>query len=219
MGEDLLQDTYNGESLRLYCDKLAKRDKRIKGILGEIGYPPFWHRDPGFKSLVMIILEQQVSLASAFSTYQKLETLLKEISPGRVLGMSDAQFKSCGFSRQKMSYVRGLAEELEAGRLDLDTLNNLDITSLRKELLNIKGIGNWTVDVYLLSCLHKLDVFPIGDLALIKSMIQAGFIKDSDSKESIQRRVMRYKPYRSIFTIILWFRYIKVNNIKIQFDL
>ncbi|MBU2510397.1 DNA-3-methyladenine glycosylase 2 family protein [bacterium] len=212
-------DTFGKEDLNDLCDLLAAKDKRIKQILIEFGYPPFWHRNPEFQSLVMIILEQQVSLASAFSTFQKLKEKLVDITPENIQKMSDDDFKTCGFSRQKKTYVEGLADEVANDRLNLEQLKSEDAGTIRKKLLKIKGIGNWTVDIYLLSCLHKLDIFPIGDLALIKSMVQAKIIKETDSKEDILRKTEKLKPYRSIFTIIMWHRYIKSNNIQVQFDL
>ncbi len=210
---------YTRKTFKGFCDKIAAKDKKISQIIEEFGYPEFWHREPEFQSLVMIILEQQVSLASAFSTFEKLKEKLSDITPEAVLKMNDDDFKSCGFSRQKKAYVRGLADEIINNRLNLKQLNREDADTIRKNLIKIKGIGNWTVDIYLLSCLHKLDLFPIGDLALIKSMTQAKFIKEKDSKETILRKVKKFQPFRSIFTILLWHRYIRKNNIKVQFDL
>jgi len=210
---------YTEQTLPEYCDLLVSRDKRIGQVIKEIGYPPFWHRAPVFESLVMIILEQQVSLASAFAVFQKLKDRLGVINPKNILKMTDEDFKDCGFSRQKRTYVAGLAEEAASNRLNLGKIKLQDEETIRKELTRIKGIGQWTADIYLLSCLHKLDVFPVGDLALVKSMAQAGFIKPKDSKESILKKTEKYRPYRSIFTILMWHRYIRKNNIKVQFDL
>lgn len=212
-------DRYTKETLNQFCDHLAAKDKRIRQIITDLGYPPFWHREPGFESLVKIILEQQVSLASAFSVHQKLQETLGAITPEAILNLTEDGFKRCGFSRQKKAYVLGLAEAVDCKRLNLDTLPDQDIDTIRTELTKLKGIGHWTTDVYLLSCLHKLDVFPIGDLALIKSMVQAGFIKEKESRESILRKTKKFQPYRSIFTVLLWHRYIRTNKIKVPFDL
>jgi DNA-3-methyladenine glycosylase II len=167
----------------------------------------------------MIILEQQVSLASAFSVYQKLQEVLGTVTPEAILNLTEDHFKRCGFSRQKKAYVLGLADEVANNRLDLEQLPREDIDTIRTKLMRLKGIGHWTTDIYLLSCLHKLDVFPIGDLALIKSMTQAGFTSEKDSKETILRKTKKFQPHRSIFTILLWHRYIRNNNIKVPFDL
>ena len=215
----MTSDCYDKTGLIEACDRLAKKDRRIQQILERTGYPPFWHREPGFESLVMIILEQQVSLASAFSVYSKLKGRLGDITPEAVLGMTDDDFAYCGFSRQKKAYVSGLASEIAHNGLDLEQLADKPSETIRQRLIEIKGIGHWTADIYLLSCLHKQDVFPVGDLALIKAMRQAGFVRAGDKKESILRKVNRFKPYRSIFTIIMWHCYIRDNNITPPFDL
>lgn len=209
-----MTDTYTKDNFTSYCDLLAAKDKTLKQIITDHGYPPFWHRTPGYESLVRIILEQQVSLASALACFQKLKKKVGKITPKRVLPLSDADLKECGFSRQKTQYVRNLALAIEEKKISLPKLSTKKSAEIREELITIKGIGHWTIDVYLLNCVHKLDIFPIGDLVLIKSLKSAGLIGKKDSKEEILKKTEKYKPYRSILSILLWHKYINENGIN-----
>lgn len=132
---------YTEGDYTVYCDRLAALDGRLARIINERGYPEFWHRAPGFDCLVRIILEQQVSLASAYAAFSKLMGALGEITPAGVLSLSDEALKGCGFSRQKTTYVRALAEEVNSGRLDLDGLATEPDEVVREQLIAVKGIG------------------------------------------------------------------------------
>lgn len=210
-----MNSSFSIKTYKRFCDDLAKTDICIKNIISVYGYPPFWERRKDFEGLVRIILEQQVSLASALAVYKKLKSLIDPVTPKNLLDLTDDELKSCGFSRQKISYVRILADEILSNGLDLDQLQKQPDEIIRKRLIAIKGIGPWTCDIYLLLCLNRLDIFPIGDLALIKSMQETGFLDHKPSKEEALSIASRFKPYRSIFAILLWYAYIKKHNIKI----
>ncbi len=197
-----------------YCDDIASSDKQLKQIIQKFGYPPFWGRKPDFEGLVRIILEQQVSLASAFAVYKKVKSIIDPLTPERLIKLTDGELKSCGLSRQKTLYVKILAEEILDNRLDLDELLKVPNDVVRQKLIAIKGIGNWTCDIYLLMCLNRLDVFPVGDLALIKSMIDNKLIDSKSSKIDIKDKTEQYKPLRSILAMILWHAYIVERKIK-----
>src|SRR5262249_34863392 len=131
-----------------------------------IGRPPMWARKPGFGTLLHIILEQQVSLASARAAYDKLLALGQPLTPERFLSYDDAVLRTVGFSRQKTHYGRELAQALNAGQLSLARLSRLDDHQVRQSLISIKGIGPWTAEIYLLMVLRRADAWPLGDLAL-----------------------------------------------------
>ena len=141
-------------------DELAGRDPVLDTIVARYGRPPLWAREPGFPTLVHIILEQQVSLASARAAFDRLAAAVTPLTPAGFLTLDDAQLKTVGFSRQKTRYGRELAAALLNGRLDLDALADLDDDGVRRELKKIAGIGDWTVDIYLLMALRRADVFP-----------------------------------------------------------
>lgn len=207
---------YSNSTLSDYCDLLADKDHRIKQILDTFGYPPFWERRTDFEGLVRIILEQQVSLASALAVYKKLKDRVGPITPERLMPLSDETFKSCGFSRQKTRYVRILAEEVQFNGLNLEHLQTEKEITIRDRLIRITGIGQWTCDIYLLLCLNRLDIFPTGDLALVKSMVENHFFDQPPAKEEILALTQAFKPYRSIFAILLWHSYIIRHKINIS---
>ncbi len=208
-----MADSYTEDDFISYCDLLAAKDNFLKQIITDYGYPPFWHRTPGYESLVRIILEQQVSLASALACFRKLKKKVGRITPKTVLPLSDDELRECGFSRQKTQYVKNLALAIKEKKISLPKLLTKKSEDIRNELITIKGIGHWTIDVYLLNCLHKLDIFPIGDLVLIKSLRAVGLVEKKDSKEEILKKTEKYRPYRSILSILLWHKYINENGI------
>src|SRR4029078_2001213 len=157
-------------------------------------------------------LEQQVSLASAYSAYKKLKERI-EITPENVLQLTNDELRSCYLSRQKIIYTKELANAIIDKKIDLQKLEELPDDIVRKELKTLKGSGGWTVDIYLLHALRRTDIFPIGDLALVNS------IKMVTGKQLTKDEVVQFgeawKPYRSIATMIFWHYYIRKRNIKI----
>lgn len=204
---------FTQESIHSICDDLAAEDKGLKQILTEYSYPPFWTRPNTFETLVLIILEQQVSLASAYAAYKKLKEKLKKITPKNVLLLTDEDLRSCYFSRQKIIYVRELANAILSKKINLEQFETEEDEVIRKRLKALKGIGDWTVDIYLIHSLQHSDVFPIGDLALVNAI---RMIKNKPlTKEQITRLSNKWKPFRTIATMMFWHYYIKKRNIKL----
>ena len=204
---------FTGQNFHSLCDSLAAKDSQLGAILQEFGYPPCWTRPNTFETLVLTILEQQVSLASAYAAFQRLKEKLPQITPNAILKMSDEELRSCSFSRQKMVYVRELAGAICTGRINLQQMEKEEDEVVRKELKALKGIGNWTVDIYLLHALQRIDIFPLGDLALINAIRMVN--KAPLTKEEIAVLGEAWRPYRSIATMIFWHYYIKQRNIKV----
>ncbi len=212
-------NVFTKENYKGFCDRLAQKDEQVQQILNTYGYPPIWRREEGFEGLVRIILEQQVSLASALAVFKKLKKNVQTITPENIIGTTEAEFNQYGFSRQKIAYVNNLAREILGNGLDIDHLSLETDEIVRERLIKIKGIGNWTCDVYLLMCLNRLDIFPMGDLALINSMKENGLIGQNHSNQkSLNQKLLkmmilkitkRFKPYRSILAMILWHAYIQ----------
>lgn len=197
------------------CDDVAKRDSTLKGILDSMGYPPFWTRPNSFATLVLTILEQQVSLASAFAAFTKLKERVQEVSPENIMALSDEELRACYFSRQKIVYVRGLAEAILQGRINLERFARQPDEKVREELKKQKGIGDWTVDIYLIHALRRTDILPLGDLALVKAIRESKDLDPSTTREELHQLAEPWRPYRSVATMILWHYYIKKRNIKI----
>jgi DNA-3-methyladenine glycosylase II len=191
------------------CDKLAKKDKELALIIRRFGYPPMWQREPGFQTLIHIILEQQVSLASAKAALDRLIERIGHISPEKLVELTDEDMRSCYFSRQKTVYARYLAQSILDKHLDLEALNSEPDEMIRTELKKIKGIGDWTVDVYLLMALQRADIFPVGDLAMVNSMKTVKTLAPGTGKEELLLMAEDWRPYRSVAAMILWHNYLE----------
>src|SRR5215510_2481254 len=187
---------------------LAARDKTLASIVDRYGMPPLWPREPGFATLLHIILEQQVSLASARSAFDRLCAAIGPPAPGMFLTLGDAQLKTIGFSRQKTRYGRELARAIIEERLDLERLALADDATIRAELIKLPGIGTWTVDVYLLLALRRPDAFAATDLALLAAVQQVKKLKSRPSPERVERVAERWRPYRAGAARLLWHAYL-----------
>src|SRR6476661_1485623 len=161
---------FTPENFHSLCDELCAKDKYLSNVVSEYGYPPLWIRPNSFETLVLTILEQQVSLASAYAAYKKLKDKTGSITPTALLKLSDEELRSCYLSRQKIIYTRGLAEALESGKISLEKFEHQPDHEVRSKLKELKGIGDWTVDIYLIHALRRMDIFPVGDLALINAI-------------------------------------------------
>src|SRR5580704_9886638 len=141
-------NTFYQDNFRQLCDELSKKDPHLLYIIKQHGYPPLWKRRPEYATLVHIILEQQVSLASAKAALTKLKQKLGRITAKKVLDLTDSELRACYFSRQKTVYVKALANAILTGEIDLKKLNKEPDEIIREKLKKIKGIGDWTVDIY-----------------------------------------------------------------------
>ena len=189
--------------------KLTASHKIFSKIKDLYGIPPNWQRPEGFISLSKIILEQQVSLASAEAHFKKLKNYVNAFSPKEILKLSDEEMRACQISRQKARYLRELSKAVINKELIFEELTKLSPEEVRKKLTRIKGIGNWTTDIYLMFCLQSKDVFPLGDIALINTIIE---LTKVNTKSGIIRLTQKWKPYRSLAAYFLWYYYLKKRN-------
>ena len=185
---------------------LITKDKIIADIYRTRQSPTNWTRPQGFVNLSKIILEQQVSLASANAHFVKLSTYVTDFTPSTILKLSDDEMRSCQISRQKSTYLRSLSSALLDNSVDLEKMALKSEEEIRKELTNIKGIGNWTADVYLMLCLQAKDILPIGDIALVNTMKE---LTSAKTKDEIISYAERWKPLRSLATYFLWHHYLE----------
>ncbi len=200
--------TLNEENLGAACEELAKNDADLAFIFQTYGKPPLWKRETNFATLVHIILEQQVSLASALSAFNKLKEKLGEITPEGVLALTDEELKAAYFSRQKTVYARELAKAILDENLDLKSLENLSDAEVKDELKKIKGIGDWTSDIYLLMAMSRADVMPKGDLALHVAWKRLKKLEHAPGSEEFQIIAERWKPFRAAAARLLWHFYL-----------
>jgi DNA-3-methyladenine glycosylase II len=185
--------------------KLVDTHKLFAVIHDQYGPPPNWSRPPGFISLSKIILEQQVSLASAQAHFTKLDNYLPEFSPKEILKLTDAEMLTCQISRQKAKYLRALSTAILEKQIDLEKLRHLPHDEVRKQLISIKGIGEWTTDIYQMFCLQSKDIFPIGDIAVVNTVRK---LTRAQTREGILRLSEKWKPFRSLATYFLWHHYL-----------
>ena len=202
---------FNQGSFRNICDDLKTRDADLAYIIDTYSYPPMWTRPNTFETLVHIILEQQVSLASALAALNKLKEKIGEVTPEKVLALTDEEMKAAYFSRQKMGYVRYLAQAIIRQHIDLEKLALLPDEEVRAILVTLKGVGNWTVDVYLMFALQRADLFPIGDLAAVNALKRIKNLPKDTPRESLQSIARTWQPYRTIATMILWHFYLSAQ--------
>jgi DNA-3-methyladenine glycosylase II len=204
------------EKFKTLCDWCTNIEPKLKPVIEKFGFPPFWHRNPDFATLILTILEQQVSLASAKSSFNKLVERITIVSPENILKLTDEELRECYFSRQKATYSKILANEIISGKLILEDLNSQSAEEIRSTLIKIKGIGHWTIDMYLLMSLHFADIFPPGDLATIKAAFELELVLPSASKEEIITFMQRFSPCQSVATYILWHGYIEQRKLKLE---
>ncbi|MBM9579000.1 DNA-3-methyladenine glycosylase 2 family protein [Leptospira sp. 201903070] len=200
---------FDKEEFHSICDRLFRIDSDLHSIFLKYGYPPFWSRRPNFETLIHIIIEQQVSLASAKAALDKLKKRIGKVTAKKILTLSDSEFKECYFSRQKTVYARELAQAVVSKKIILSELKDLPDERIRVRLTAVKGIGNWTVDVFLLMSLHRSNIFPIGDLALIQSLKKVKRLPAQTSREKILKLGKKWEPYRSIATMLFWHSYLE----------
>jgi len=193
---------------RSICDQLAAADPELQYIIDTHGYPPFWSRPNSFESLVHIILEQQVSLASALSALNKLKESVQELTPARVLLLTDEEMRACYVSRQKSVYIKFLAEALLSCQLKLEEFHHMPDDEVRAQLTALKGIGNWTADVYLMFALQRADIFPIGDLAAVNALKRIKQLHHTVAQPEMLLIAERWRPFRSLATMLLWHYYL-----------
>jgi len=191
---------------------LTARDPRLARIVADFGPPPLWARAPGFPTLLHIILEQQVSLASAKAAYDRLLAIATPLTPARFLALDDATLKAVGFSRQKVRYGRELARAIEEGRLELAGLATMDDDAARAELVKVIGIGRWTADIYLLMALGRPDVWPVGDLALATAARDVLDLPTAPPPAELAAIGEAWRPWRAVAARILWHHYLSAST-------
>ena len=187
---------------------LTARDADLAAIVDRHGRPPMWTREPGFSSLVYIILEQQVSLASARAAYGRLLASVGELHPESFLRLDDRTLSAAGFSRQKTAYCRGLAQAVVDQELDLASLAQRTDAEVSVELMRIKGIGRWTADVYLLTALRRPDTWPLGDLALATAVRHVKGLESRPTQEELEALSQPWRPWRAVAARLLWHHYL-----------
>ena len=195
-------------SLRQGVRALARADRHLAAVVERHGPPPLWAREPGFPTLVQIVLEQQVSLASGRAAYLRLLGVAGAVTPARVARLTERAVRGAGLTRQKTAYVLGIAHAIERGELDIDGLATLGDDAARAELTGLKGVGPWTADIYLLMALGRRDVWPRHDLALAGAMREVKRLRGLPTPDRQLKIAEPWRPWRAVAARLLWHHYL-----------
>jgi DNA-3-methyladenine glycosylase II len=200
--------TLTQKTLPLAARELAARDQLLANIYATHGDPPLWQRASGFRTLVHIILEQQVSLGSAKSMLNRLEADIQPFTPERFVELGDAHLRGLGVTRQKSSYLLHLAESIASGELNFRKLSRLSDDQVLVQLTAIKGIGSWSANIYLLMAMRRADIWPAGDLALAVAIKELHSLAARPSPEELEQIAEQWRPYRAVAARMLWQYYL-----------
>ena len=197
-------------------DYLIQKDPVFDGIIKMYGSPTIPRRPQGFATLALLILEQQVSIDSAKAAFAKLKSKTQNFLPAELVHLMDDEFRAAGVSRQKTVYIKGLATAVISQELDLESLHLKSAGEVREELIKLKGIGNWTIDIYLMFALEAADILPIGDIAVINTIKE---FWNLETRDEMLLHAENWAPYRSYATFILWHHYLKKRNRTVSYEL
>lgn len=195
-------------SLKRGLRVITEGDQDLTRVFQKLGTPPMWNREPGFPTLMHIILEQQVSLASARAAYNRLHEAAAPLTPETFLELDAVSLKAIGFSRQKIVYGRNLAKAVISGSLDLAALSVMPDEAVKAELLKVKGIGHWTADIYLLMALRRPDAWPRGDLALAVAVQEVKRLPVRPTPNELEALSRQWQPWRAVAARLLWHHYL-----------
>lgn len=200
------------KTLALAARELAARDQLLANIHATYGDPPLWQRAAGFRTLVHIILEQQVSLSSAKSMLLRIETAIQPFTPERFLELGEMRLRELGVTRQKSSYLLHLSQSIVGGQLNLGRLSRLSDDQVLDQLTGIKGIGLWSANIYLLMAMRRADIWPAGDLALAVALKELKGLATRPSPEALEVMAEEWRPHRAVAARMLWQYYLGRNS-------
>jgi DNA-3-methyladenine glycosylase II len=191
---------------------LAEEEPPFARVIGEFGLPRFWTRPAGFSTLVWLIMEQQVSLESGAAMVRRLVDRVGEITPDAVASLGEGGLRSIGTTRQKAGYLAELATSIVEGRFDLDAIVAVPGDEARRRLLDVKGIGPWTADAYLLSAVRLPNMFPTGDRALQVGGSEVLGLKDPLPETDLEFVSRPWRPIRAVAARIIWHSYLSLRG-------
>jgi len=191
---------------------LARRDPILRDLMrahGPCRLSERQHADP-FTALVRAIVGQQLSTKAAATIFSRFEALFDDSpSPAQVTAMADDRLRGVGLSGQKTGYIRDLCRRIEDGTLPIGALDRMDDEAVIAMLTQVKGVGRWTADMFLIFRLHRPDVLPVGDLGIVKAVQRAYKLRKAPTPVRLTRIGEAWRPYRSV---ACWYLWASLNN-------
>lgn len=208
-----MQTIDTAEDIAAAVSALARAEPRFAAIAASTGLPAVRRRTGGLASLARIVVEQQISLAAGAAIWGRLEACLAPFEAANVLAADDGALRACGLSQGKIRSLRAVAAAVEAGNLDFHRLELLPDEEANALLVAVHGIGPWTADIYLLTCLGRSDVWPAGDLALQAAAAAAFELPERPTAAQLRHLAEPWRPWRAVAARLLWAHYRQINRL------
>ncbi len=206
--------TYSKNTFTKYCNALRRQHAAIEKLHQQYSYPPYWKRENCFESLCKTIIEQQVSLASAKSSYERLKTFCDGIHPSKLSSLNIDEYRSCGITKQKANYLSLLSQRVLNEPDFFSSLEMMDNKSAKEKLISLKGIGHWTANVYMLIALNRIDIYPDFDVALINSIAFEAFKGSKIDNNAAREFIAQFSPVQSIACLYFYHAYIARKGVR-----
>ena len=204
------REMLNDQNIKEAFEHLVNKEPLFESVLREKNYElVLFNKKKGFEGLISLIVDQQLSVASAKAIFGRLKGLVKPFNAKNFIEVSEVDLKRVGLSTQKVDYCKGVAYKVVNGDLNLKNLEKKSDSEVIEELVKIKGIGEWTAKCYLLACLKRVDVWPAADLGLMVAIQRLKGMKNRPNQLTIEEIAKPWSPYRSVAALLLWSTYDK----------
>ena len=204
------REILNDQTLNDAFKHLIKEEPLFKKVLEDKNYKlNLFNKKKGFEGLISLIVEQQLSVASAKAIFNRIKDLIKPFTAKKFIEIKETDLKKAGLSSQKINYCKGIANKIISGDLNLKKLERKNDAEVIKELVEIKGIGEWTAKCYLLGCLKRIDIWPSSDLGIIVAIQKLKNMEERPKELTIEEIAEPWSPYRSVAALLLWSTYDK----------
>ena len=197
----------NKETIIKGLEEISRVDKDVANALPTFGYPEPRIRPAGIETFFSIVVGQQLSTHAAAAIMGRVRELLPELNAQSILSKTDEELRGAGLSKQKIAYVKGLAEAILSGSFDTDILADLDDETAIKTITALKGFGPWSAEIYLMFSLQREDIFPSGDLALLIALQKLKGLDEKPTPKEAQAIIRHWSPWRSVGSLFLWHYY------------
>ena len=194
--------------------RFLKQDPKLAKLIERVGDYKIKKRRNHFATLVEAIISQQLASSAAEAILRRFKKLYPKFpKPVQILSTKDSMLRSAGLSKMKIEYLKDLAKKVERGQIKIKTLSKMNNDEIISQLTQVKGIGRWTAEMFLIFSLGRQDILPVGDLGLRKGVQMAFSLPELPKPKEVEEIGMRWKPYRSVATWYLWKSLQKFDNI------